>query len=341
MSLDVEGTFVSQKISKIRWIPEDYVETKHFFTGSWDDEDNSVKVWAFERLHEDEDVDSPRQLSEYSVPGDVTEIKFTEKNKVAVSLSNGEVSLLEISAYERQTPLREVYKWKQLHHISSERCSCTALDTFEGEIATVGEDEKVNILSSRRGDITRSITDVDSCSIHSVCFLKLSEVITGNIRGHMKIWDIRSDNNKPAASFLLAGDELAATCIVRHPTHPHIILAGSESGSIAVWDLRMNQFPTSLIKAHSSGITEMHFHPENPNKFLTSSLSGDLWDWDMESLTKKSADTYLPVDDKESMNVNTLISGLHKAINTVHCDKGRILCGADNEAVYLMNNYKY
>lgn len=62
------------------------------------------------------------------------------------------------------------------NYFRSERCSCTALDTFEGDIATVGEDENVNILSGRRGDITQSISDKDSCSIHSVCFLKLNEV---------------------------------------------------------------------------------------------------------------------------------------------------------------------
>lgn len=157
----------------------------------------------------------------------------------------------------------------------------------------------------------------------------------------MKIWDIRTNSNKPAAAFLLSGEELAVTCIVRHPTQPHIILAGSESGSLAVWDLRMNEFPTSLLSAHSSGVTEMQFHPENPNKFITCSLSGDVWDWNMESLTKKSADSYLPLDDKATLNVNSLMPSLHKAVNSIHCDKGRVLCGADNEAIYLIKNLKY
>lgn len=169
------------------------------------------------------------------------------------------------------------------------------------------------------------------------------QVITGNLRGHMKIWDLRSPNNKPAASFLLAGDELAATCIVNHPTQPHFILAGSESGSLAVWDLRMNSFPSSLLKAHASGVTEMQFHPENPNKLLTSSLSGELWDWNMEAMTKstKTSENWMPLEDKNCMSVNSLMPPLHKSINTISCDKGRILCGADNEAIYLIKNFKY
>lgn len=116
MPLDVQGTFVSQKINKIRWIPEEYVETKCFFTGSWDDDVNSVKVWSFESPHEDEDVEYPRAQSEYTVEGDVTEIKFADKTRIAVSTSNGDVRLLEVSLYDRRTPLREVFIWKNLHN---------------------------------------------------------------------------------------------------------------------------------------------------------------------------------------------------------------------------------
>ncbi|KAJ2940715.1 hypothetical protein O0L34_g14825 [Tuta absoluta] len=347
MPLDVQGTFVSQKINKIRWIPEEYVETKCFFTGSWDDEQNSIKVWTFESPHEEEDVEYPRALSEYKVEGDVTEIKFTEKNKIAVSTSNGEVRLLEVSAYEKSAPLKELFVWKNLHSHGVTSCSCTSLDTMEGDIASIGENGALNVLNGRRGDISRTIAQADSCSLHSVCFFKHNEVITGNIRGHMKIWDLRSTNDKPAAAFLLAGDELAATCIVNHPTQPHIILAGSESGALAVWDLRQNSFPTSLLNAHSAGVTEMQFHPENPHKLLTSSVSGELWDWNMESMTKstKGPDNqlaiWMPLEDKNTMMVNSLMPTLHKAINTLHCDRGRILCGGDNEAVYLIKNFKY
>lgn len=162
----------------------------------------------------------------------------------------------------------------------------------------------------------------------------------------MKIWDLRLPIDKPSASFLLAGDELAATCITNHPTLPHILLAGSESGALAVWDLRMNQFPSSLLNAHSAGVSEMQFHPENPHKLITSSVSGEIWDWNMEAMTKSARGPdnqliWMPLEDKNAMMVNSLMPTLHKAINTIHCDKGRILCGADNEAVYLIKNFKY
>lgn len=162
----------------------------------------------------------------------------------------------------------------------------------------------------------------------------------------MKIWDLRSQMDQPSASFLLASDELAATCITNHPTLPHIVLAGSESGALAVWDLRMNSYPTSLLNAHSAGVTEMQFHPENPHKLITSSVSGEIWDWNMESMIKSARGpdnqlVWMPLEDKNAMIVNSLMPMLHKSINTVDCDKGRILCGADNETVYLIKNFKY
>ncbi|CAH0405580.1 unnamed protein product [Chilo suppressalis] len=347
MPLDVQGTFVSQKINKIRWIPEEYIEANCFFTGSWDDDVNSIKVWTLESNQEEEDIEYPRPLSEFIVDGDVTEIQFVDSTKIAVSTSNGDVKLLEISVYDKKSPLREIHSWKNLHNFGLDQCSCTSLHILDGDIATIGEDGNVNILNSRRGEISYRIVGADSCSLHSVCFIKHTEVITGNLRGHMKIWDLRTNINKPAASFLLAGDEMAATCILNHPTQPHIILAGSESGSLAVWDLRVNSFPTTLLNAHSAGVTEMQFHPENPHKLFTSSVSGEIWDWNMEGMTKSTQGpdnqitTWLPLEEKNAMMVNSLMPPLHKPINTLHCDKGKIICGTDNEAVYLIKNFKY
>jgi len=40
MSENVQGTFVSEKISKIRWQHADFTEARYFLTGSWD---NPVK----------------------------------------------------------------------------------------------------------------------------------------------------------------------------------------------------------------------------------------------------------------------------------------------------------
>lgn len=38
-----QGTFVSEKVSKIRWQHEPFAETKTFLTGSWDNPVSSTK----------------------------------------------------------------------------------------------------------------------------------------------------------------------------------------------------------------------------------------------------------------------------------------------------------
>lgn len=45
MSENVQGTFISEKISKIRWQHGNLTEAKHFLTGSWD---NPVRLcWLY------------------------------------------------------------------------------------------------------------------------------------------------------------------------------------------------------------------------------------------------------------------------------------------------------
>lgn len=114
--LDVQGTFVSQKIRKIRWLPEEYADTKCFITGSWDDEPNFVKVWTFESAQDDKESECPRVLSEYKVGGDVTELKLLDASRIAISTSDGDLRLLEVSIYDRETPPREIHLWPKLHN---------------------------------------------------------------------------------------------------------------------------------------------------------------------------------------------------------------------------------
>jgi nuclear pore complex protein Nup43 len=42
----VHGAFVSEKVSKVRWKPEDLVESDIFLTGSWDNEVSNITSLA-------------------------------------------------------------------------------------------------------------------------------------------------------------------------------------------------------------------------------------------------------------------------------------------------------
>ena len=53
-----------------------------------------------------------------------------------------------------------------------------------------------------------STENADSCSLRCVCFLKHNEVLTGNLRGQMKVWDLKSAVDKPAFTFMLSGEQV-------------------------------------------------------------------------------------------------------------------------------------
>lgn len=63
-----------------------------------------------------------------------------------------------------------------------------------------------------------------------VIFLKHNEILTGNLRGQMKIWDLRSENNYPSSTFMLKGDQITVTSLAFHPTQRHMVVAGDEEG---------------------------------------------------------------------------------------------------------------
>lgn len=71
---NLHGTFVSQKINKIRWKPERMDESHFFVTGSVDCDENKLTLWDLFENQEEDDI-YPFTVSEYPYCGDVTEIK--------------------------------------------------------------------------------------------------------------------------------------------------------------------------------------------------------------------------------------------------------------------------
>ena len=55
------GKFVNQKINKIRWRPapsqSGRIAGSLFLTGSWDDEQNAIKLWSWDKNEEIESND--------------------------------------------------------------------------------------------------------------------------------------------------------------------------------------------------------------------------------------------------------------------------------------------
>jgi len=346
MSHNLHGTFVSEKINKIRWRPEAFNDPHFFLTGSVDNDDNTIRLWDFYENTEDDDI-YPFTIDTFNTCGDVTEIKFLNADYFASSSSSGAAHLLNIETNNNgDATLKHCTKWENLHYFDNgESSPCTALAFHETDLVTVGEDGRINVLSAQSQNVVKKIDNADSCSIQCVIFLKHNEILTSNLRGQMKVWDLRSGNNKPTNTFMLSGDQVTPTYLTYHPTQRHIVIAGDELGALTTWDLRQNTFPVNVLNAHEGAITEIQFHPEDPDQLFSCSSAGEIWHWSTKNkkqtiagFEQPNVNVWLAPDNvKNKLEVFTLMPTLGKPINSLDLNKNKVICGCDNEAIYLIN----
>lgn len=209
-------------------------------------------------------------------------------------------------------------------------------------------------MSANSQKVVATLENTDSVTQTAIRFINYKELITGNRLGIMKSFDLRSGHKEPTAIFALSCEDEkkcnSVTAITHHPTQQHIILAGSEEGSINVYDLRQPTFPASYLCAHDFAITELMFHPTQPDKLFSASSNGELWKWTqnmMQTITQdydrnqpESINSWLNGERaKNKISITTMLSGLRKSITSIDCSKqSRIVCSCNNEAVYLIDN---
>lgn len=127
-----------------------------------------------------------------------------------------------------------------------------------------------------------------------------------------------------------------------------------------MWDLRQPQFPASYLKAHEHAITELAFHRTQPSRLFSASEGGELWQWNQNTLPSAASATGFMHDTssvmaaaaasdtnnpwlngeraKSKIAVTSLLSGIRKAINSFDSCRSKVICGGDNEAIYLVEN---
>ncbi|KAL5283751.1 NUP43 family protein [Megaselia abdita] len=355
----VNGFFISEKISRIRWVPEELKTSEKFITGSWGNSTNYVKCFKLVRNQFSEEANEfvPKCNSKVPFKGDITGLEFLDPDKIVVSSSDGTISILSLTRADIDT-LSVKAKSNILHQYpTGVEASCTSISIFEKDIASVGEDGCLHVLSSNSLTPLRSIENADSCTITTCSFVNSNEILTGNRMGGVKIFDIRSEETFPQNTLYISCEDDKksnyVSCLAFHPTQKHIIFAGSEEGSFTVWDLRQPNYPASYLSAHTSAITEIAFHKSQPTKLFTASENGELWQWTQNTLlmnTGIESQMSLNTDSenvnpwlngeraKHKINVTSLFSGLKKSINTFDTVDSKIICGCDNESVYLIDS---
>ncbi|KAG4077740.1 hypothetical protein HA402_011169 [Bradysia odoriphaga] len=354
----LNASVISEKVSKIRWIPEQYSAPQSFVTGNWDFGLNNVRIWTYTHNDlTDEDIEYiPKSTAKVNIAGDVTGIEFVNLDNFLVSSSNGLVNLFNINRDLAANNLVQKHSFKGLHKFHGETVApCTDLSVCGHSVATVGEDGRLNIVNLNGMNVTRSIGDADSCSIICVDFINQKEILTGNRMGIIKIFDSLSDQKQPATTLMASceNDKIsnAVSAITHHPNQTHIVLSGCEEGSITVWDLRQPEYPASYVSAHDTAITEIAFHPTEPVKVYTASEGGELYQWlnnsneftidgiDRQPSQTETINPWLSGErTKNTISWTPLISGLHKAINSFSVCGAKMVCSSDNEAVYFIDN---
>jgi len=200
----------------------------------------------------------------------------------------------------------------------------------------------------------RKYESADSGSISTVLFVKQEEIAAANNRGQVKIWDLRSEEADPVKTCHLAMDLIGITAIARHPTQPHIFVGGGSNGVLAFWDLRGHQdYPLSVVKAHSDAVSEVHFHDFQPDHLFTCSQNGDVWHWNGAKLATQSYFSNPNTTNSEGgciwlnsesvknrVDTKPLMAKQSLPTNSMSILNFNVLVAGDNEAIYVIPGIK-
>jgi len=125
MSLaNVSTHYISEKVARVRWLPEQLQQSERFVTGSWDMDRNFVRLWRLQSNQyatatESDNVDNvPRCMDKVAMEDDVTAMEFVDKDTLAVSCADGEFKVLERKLLCTGTSAQELWEdaknWKLL-----------------------------------------------------------------------------------------------------------------------------------------------------------------------------------------------------------------------------------
>lgn len=334
--------FISKKIRKIRWKPRDDFgnpNPEYFVTGSWDDLENEISLWKCPT--DDQESSDPILVSSIPVPSDVHDLYFYDKSTVVAALGNGTVLMLKVKGQNMQV----VHQWKGVHHYNgaNQTAPCTSVICQSTEIASVGEDGKLNLMKANQDKPYKTI-EADSCSLNAAMFTSHDEILTGNSRGMIKLWDVRTNSVKPVHSSSLAEDsEVGVSSMDRHPFQGHVIAIGSYDGMLAIYDMRKVQTPVTVLNGPDDCLTQVRFHPDKADHLFTSSESGAVWHWGTLDgklgSTNSSTNVWLSGDlAAQQLDIKEVLPTLPLAVNSVDVSGERLICGGDNEAFYYLSN---
>lgn len=166
----VNCSFVSEKVSKIRFVQEKYKQADTFVTGGWGSDLNAIGLWKLtkdEQSNDETESDyTPKSISKIKVDGDVTGLEFLNSESIVCTTSSEDgkcesnhstdlMFLLQYFSFVFSVQLYLVnlnhgltnesitikHKIEQLHkYKTGTPAVCSGMAVHESNIATVGED---------------------------------------------------------------------------------------------------------------------------------------------------------------------------------------------------------
>lgn len=94
-------------------------------------------------------------------------------------------------------------------------------------------------------------------------------------------------------------------------------------------------------------MSELHFHEDFSNVVCSASSAGELWLWKTNQSKQSNPLLSLETDynpwysgdvAKSKLEIFWLMPRLYTSINSLGINKDKVICGCDNEALYIISN---
>uniref|UniRef100_A0AAG5DUG4 Nucleoporin Nup43 n=1 Tax=Anopheles atroparvus TaxID=41427 RepID=A0AAG5DUG4_ANOAO len=329
----LQSAVLPHKVSCIRWVAEQFGSPQTFLTSSWDSTDNSVTLWS--RFHDaaGEEAVAPEVLAQKYLPGDIIGFEFVDEQTIACATSEGALSILAIT----KDSITEKFSLPNFHSFNNGLvAACTGISVYDRNVATIGENGCLNIVSAASASVLRTIRDNNACSMCCLSFVKPDTVLVSSRYGNIDCYDIRRDSDEPVLTLSTKSEDeeelTDTTCISYLPTQNQIVFAGLENGSIMGWDLRNPGIFSTQLKPHDSQVNVIKFRKNDPNMMFSATEEGDVYQWLLRSEHNHHMDN---VFINLVQSYGPVIENYH-AINSIDVSSSHMICSGDEAYVYVL-----
>ena len=176
------------------------------------------------------------------------------------------------------------------------------------------------------------------------CYTQRTDEFFNQQNGLIHIWNL-ANRNEPEFTFT---NQAEITSAIFHPYNPRLIIGGTETGIVMIWDTRGKQAPISKTplgvggnsssKSHTSDITCLGVIGSMNSSHIISLSNGIICLWSLNNMSSPVKKIELKSQDRKDNDVlnelNVLSMGMQQN------DTNNLLIGCDNNKIYqiALNN---